>query len=233
MPSFFKLLHCVFLPLKPNKLLLMCVQSVKQKTLKGSRVFSTIFFCTLCLSFLGCKFPLVAGVPSSSSLIWTFSPLLSPFYHFIHSFPSDRGLSLVPLLSPFLQTLFPFIIALFLLPSFSHTFSLAIFFSLSPCSFSPCAIDLSPLPPLFLSSAITLSFSLGQGSLFYPCVFDHLPSFSPFWHWSFKFFFSLHGSLPSAITLCVPFYHCFLLFAIVLFLLQSFSFICHVYLSLG
>jgi hypothetical protein len=33
--------------------------------------------------------------------------------------------------------------------------------------------------------------------------------------------------------LCVPFYHCFLLFAIVLFLLQSFSFICHVYLSLG
>ncbi len=45
----------------------MCVQGVKQKILKGSRVIFAIFFCTLCLNFLGFKFSLVVGAPSRSS----------------------------------------------------------------------------------------------------------------------------------------------------------------------
>jgi hypothetical protein len=88
----------------------------------------------------------------------------------------------------FLQTFFPFVIAFFPLPKFSHILSLVISFSLSPYSLSPCAIDLSPLPSFSLFLAIALSFSLGQGSFSI-----HVSSIAPLYHRSLPF-----GIIPSS-----------------------------------
>jgi len=116
-------------------------------------------------------------------------------------------LSLLSLLYHLSHTLFPW-------PSFFLS-PLVIFLHV-PLIFPFCLF--------FLSLQPSLVFSLGQGFLSIP-----MSSIVPLYHRSLPFdivpssFFLSSWLLPSAITLCVPFCHCFLLFAIVLFPLLNLS----------
>ncbi len=204
---------------------------------KALEFFLQFLLWTLYLSILGCMFQLVACAPSSSTLFSSnffivalslLPYLLLPFWR-LCLLPCAIALSLVPLFYPLLWTFFPSAIVRFPFPSLFHFLFLPghLFFfpfylhvpSISPLCHCvvPSTIVLSLLPPFSFSRAIVLSFSLGH-AFFFPCVVNRsaLPSFTPLYHCSFKFFFFFHEFFPSTIPLYTPFCHCYFPFVIAL-----------------
>ncbi len=195
-----------------------------------------ILLCTLCLSFLGCRFPLVANVLSSSSFSSSnfVTIALSPF-PFSCSFFGDRAFSPMPLFSPWCLWFFhsceplsrlPLQAPLYhrSFPSMKPFYPMSSFFTLLPLCFPfyHCSIFM----PL-------ISFSLSV-------AFSPLASCVSLCHRSFPFIIipfleasspMCHHSLPSAITLSLYqyplFLHCSFPFAIMCSHFPSLSPFCH------
>jgi len=94
---------------------------------------------------------------------------------------------------------------------------------------------------IFFSLSSHCFFFLGPRLSFYPCVVDRspLPSFSPFWHYSFKFFFFspwlsplCHYIVCSLLPLFFPLCHRSFPYVEPIFHLQSFYPIYHISFSL-